>query len=58
MSMSDFRPSPAWRAAGLRLLVAVMALFALAIIALVLGVIILKLLTRFSWATGQIRPPS
>ena len=48
MSMSDFRPNPAWRAAGLRLLVAVMALFALAIIAPIVGVLILKLLARFS----------
>ena len=48
MSMSDFRPNPAWRAAGLRLLVALMALFALAIIAPILGVLILKVLARFS----------
>ena len=48
MSMSDFRPNPAWRAAGLRLLVAVTVLFAVTIIAPILGVIILKVLARLS----------
>ena len=46
--MSDFQPNPAWRALGLRLLVVVMALFALAIIAPILGGIILKVLALFS----------
>jgi len=46
--VSDFQPNPAWRALGLRLLIAVVALFALAIIAPILGAIILTVVAWFS----------